>query len=210
MALAIRVLLRSHGADVAHGQADRRQHRGAHHLLGAVVLGIGVGVIHAHHTQEAVDDAAVAVHEVAVGVKREVAETAQAHALQLALGSDAAISLIVADDEETVAVNHDVQTLTGGVVVFGAHIEVDGTDRAAVSDLGGVLAAHGIGAVGAAADRGVQRLVEGIARRLVRESVDVGNIVADDVHRTHVRFQSGNSCIHCASHNKISFSFNFL
>src|SRR6201999_3333802 len=87
----------------------------------------------------------------------------------------------VAHLEEPVALDVDVQSVTGGLLGAGAHEVVDGSDAHAETDLLGVGAAvEPIGAGGGA--EVLRQLVhEGGPLCLVADGVDVGQVVGGHV-----------------------------
>ena len=165
-----------------------------YHIL---FLRIGIIVRILHHL-EPVDHVLVAVGNVAHGVNAEVAHAGQA---QLGIVLRAVkLQILVAQQEEPVTLQHAVHAHAGGVEGSRGHVQVDGTHLGAIADLGGGVAAPDSGAVAARPAGGVDGFLEDHPLGLVARSIDIGDVVANDIEVGHVSFESADSGIHCSSH----------
>ena len=181
---------------------------GVAHLL---PLGDLIPLLVGADTRETVHHHARLVGEVAVGLELEVAQPGEGEGLELVgvLAVKIQGLALVAQQEEAVAVQHQVGGLAGDAVVAGAHIDIHRPHSGAVADLGGILAAGHGGAVGAAGQSGVQGGLENGPPGLIAVGVDVRHVVADDVQVLHMSPQACDGRIHCTSHSEIINSFRF-
>ena len=149
------------------------------------------------YAQETIDALAGAIYKIAVGVLPEITHPGQIQTLKAVRigGVDDVRHILVAHQEESVAHNCDVRGVAG-VIGGGGHIQVDAGHRGTVAQLGGVLAAHHLGAVRSAAVGAVDGVPEHGALGLVALGVDVCHVVSDDAQLLHVRLQAANGCVH--------------
>ena len=139
----------------------------------------------------ALDEAAAAGHQPAVGVKEEGA------------GPGEHLVAVLFQHEEPVALNGDVEVPVGDL----QEALVEGLGRAghhdAEADLGRVAAADGIGRCGRAGHYLGEHILEDHLVALVTLGVDVGDVVTDDVHHDLMGTQSGNRRIHGANQGSL-------
>ncbi len=135
--------------------------------------------------QEAVHHVTLAIAEVAVGHKVEIAHPGEGQRGQRAHVALVALEVLgdalVAHQEEAVAVDHHVGSLSGHGVVSGTHVDAHRAHVGTVADLGGVAPAHVGRAVGAAGEGGVDRGAEHGTGGFIAVGVHVGDVVAVDV-----------------------------
>ena len=202
--LAVRVVVLGHRP--LSGETDGHQlvaENGVARLLpGGDYLVVRIAV---HADAHKAVDAQVVVGEVAVRFKAEVTQPGQGEGGELAHVGVRAVKVVghvlVAHEEEAVAVQHHVGGIAGDGVVAGAHVDVHAAHIGAVANLGGVLAADGLGAVGAAGHCGVDGGFKHGTGGLIALGVHVCHIVADHVQVLHMGLQARDGRVHRTSHD---------
>ena len=153
------------------------------------------------HCQKAVDSASIAVHQVSIRAKLEIAHPGQGQAFKA--GGVGGVNHIghvfISYQKESISIEHTVHRIARGKVA-GGHIQVNARHLGAVSDLGGIFAAHRGGTIGPTAIHGIQRIPKYRALGFIAVGVHVCDIVSDYAQLVHMGFHTRNRRVHCSSH----------